>query len=296
VLVAVVGLARVYVGAHLPLDVVGGAAVGWGVGSAVHLLLGAPGGRPSTARVRRALERYGIDAPDVVRIGPDTRRSAHFLVTGGAGGDRFVKVITRERRDTDLLYRAWRVLARRSVRRPARFGLPHQQVEHEAYMALLAGASGVRTPAVLLARAFGNGAGLLLERRVPGTSLAELDAGSIGDPLLAEIWRQVGILRAARIAHGDLEPTSIVVDDQGQPWLVDFDQAEAAASDERLDDDVAELLAGLARVLGSERPLRAATAALGPRVVGQALSRNGQRRGAGVREDLLRALAVTDRT
>jgi membrane-associated phospholipid phosphatase len=39
---AVVCVARVYVGAHLPLDVIGGAAMGWGIGSLVHVLLGAP--------------------------------------------------------------------------------------------------------------------------------------------------------------------------------------------------------------------------------------------------------------
>lgn len=49
-LVALVALARLYVGAHLPLDVVGGAALGVAVGSAVHLALGVTGtpdlGRP----------------------------------------------------------------------------------------------------------------------------------------------------------------------------------------------------------------------------------------------------------
>jgi membrane-associated phospholipid phosphatase len=42
VLVAVVALTRVYVGAHLPLDVVGGAGLGLAVAGAVRLLVGRP--------------------------------------------------------------------------------------------------------------------------------------------------------------------------------------------------------------------------------------------------------------
>jgi undecaprenyl-diphosphatase len=43
VLAGLVCLARMYVSAHLPLDVVGGAALGLAVGGAVRLLLGRPG-------------------------------------------------------------------------------------------------------------------------------------------------------------------------------------------------------------------------------------------------------------
>ena len=45
VLAALVGVARVYVGAHLPLDAIGGAALGWGIGSLVNVVLGPPARR-----------------------------------------------------------------------------------------------------------------------------------------------------------------------------------------------------------------------------------------------------------
>jgi membrane-associated phospholipid phosphatase len=46
-LVVVVCLSRAYVGAHLPLDVVGGAGLGLAVGGVVRLLLGAARGHPA---------------------------------------------------------------------------------------------------------------------------------------------------------------------------------------------------------------------------------------------------------
>ena len=61
-------------------------------------------------------------------------------------------------------------------------------------MILLASAAGVRVPRVLLARPTGNGAGLLVMEYIPGAALAELPSEQLDDQLLAELWRQVGLL------------------------------------------------------------------------------------------------------
>jgi membrane-associated phospholipid phosphatase/predicted Ser/Thr protein kinase len=261
VLAGCVCLARMYVGSHLPFDVVGGAALGWAAGSLVLFVLGAPEPRPSPAKLRAVLAEHGLDPTGLERVGDDLRRSTCY-VTGGEPG-LFVKVVVREWRDGDLLWRAWRRLTRRDqTRRPVRVGSPHHEVEHEASMALLAASAGVRTPQVLLVRSFDNGAGLLVQRRVAGRDLSQLAAEEVDDALLTELWRQVGLLHRAGIAHGELVPANCMVDGDGQPWLVDFDQAMAASARTVLERDRAELLAALGALVGLERAKRTSEATL----------------------------------
>jgi uncharacterized membrane protein YbhN (UPF0104 family)/membrane-associated phospholipid phosphatase len=243
-LAGLVCVARIYVGSHLPLDVLGGAALGWAAGALVLLAFGAPSGQPSPERVRAALQTYGFDPADLAPLPGQDRRSARYLVSRHSHPDLFVKVVSRERRDSDLLYRAWGWLRHRG-RPPSRLGDAVAQVEHEASMGLLAAAAGVRTPPVLLVRSFGNGAGLLVQERVPGRDLTELDGGRLDQARLVDLWQQVAGLRAARIAHRDLGLDSVMVDEHGRVWLVDFDRAEAAAGPLLLDRDLATLLAAL---------------------------------------------------
>jgi glycosyltransferase 2 family protein len=252
VLAALVCVARIYVGSHLPLDVVGGAALGWAAGALVLLMFGAPSGQPSLERIRRALHVYGCDPADLEPLPGQDRRSARYLVSSHSRPDLFVKVVSRERRDSDLLYRGWCWLRHRG-RPPGRLGDAVAQVEHEASMGLLAAAGGVQAPPVLLVGSFGNGAGLLVQQRVAGRDLTELGDGRLDDAMLADVWRQVARLRAARIAHGDLGLASVLLDEQGRAWLVDFDHAEAAASDPLLDRDLGTLLAALGRVADPAR-------------------------------------------
>jgi uncharacterized membrane protein YbhN (UPF0104 family)/membrane-associated phospholipid phosphatase/predicted Ser/Thr protein kinase len=269
VLAGCVCVARIYVGAHLPFDVLGGAALGWAAGALVLLVFGAPAGQPSLERVRKALHAYGYDPAGLAPLPGHDRRSARYLVSCHSRPDLFVKVVSRERRDDDLLYRSWRWLAHRG-RPPSRLGDPASPVEHEASIALLAGAAGVRTPAVLLVRSFDNGAGLLVQRRVAGRDLTELGDQRLAEAQLADLWRQVAALRAAGIAHGDLGLSSVLLDGDGRAWLVDWDRAEAAAGDRLLDRDVATLLAALARVADPTLVRAFAAQALGEEVLQRA--------------------------
>jgi undecaprenyl-diphosphatase len=233
---------RIYVGAHLPLDVIGGIALGWAAGAAAHLVLGAPEGSVSAKRVRQALQRRGITPTDVLPAAEPTRRSSTFRVVQEAGPDLFVKVVARERPDDDLLYRAWQALRRRWIGR-VHTGTASSQVEHEACMALLAAAAGVSTPAVVFAGSFGNGAGMLVQRWIPAVTV---DQAGADRAMQSEIRLQVATLHAAGIAHGDLRAGSILVDEAMQPWLVDFSSAEAAADEARRTDDLATLETTLA--------------------------------------------------
>jgi glycosyltransferase 2 family protein len=261
VLAGCVCLARMYVGSHLPFDVVGGAALGWAAGSLVLFVLGAPDPRVPLDKLRAVLTEHGLDPTGLTPVGGDVRRSTCYVTAGGEP-ELFVKVVVREWRDGDLLWRAWRRLIRRHQTRPVRVGSPHHEVEHEASMALLAARAGVRTPEVLLVRSFDNGAGMLVQRRVTGHDLQELEADRVDDALLTELWRQVGLLHRAGIAHGELVPANCMVDADGRPWLVDFDQARAASPGAALERDRGELLAALGALVGPERAKRTSEATL----------------------------------
>jgi glycosyltransferase 2 family protein len=276
---ALVGVSRLYVGAHLPFDVIGGAALGWAAGSLVHLLLGAPGGRPSPERAAKALRQHGLEVTEVTPLGGrDARRSARFQAVGPDGERLFTKVIPRERRDEDLLYRLWRMLFRRRAE-PGRRGSgpPAEQVEREAFLGLLAATAGVRTPRVVLAGPYGNGSGLLVQELIGGRSLEELDPAEVTDATLEALWEEVAKLHRAGMAHGDLARHSVVVDEAGAPWLVDFDHAAAVASERLRQADLVELAVSLAVRLGSERALAGAVATVGPGPLAAALAATAPR-------------------
>jgi membrane-associated phospholipid phosphatase/uncharacterized membrane protein YbhN (UPF0104 family) len=269
-LALIVAVARVYVGAHLPLDVLGGTAVGWAIGSLVHWLLGVPRWEPTAAHVAGMLHRFGLPVRDL-RPADVTARSSHpFTAVDDDGRPLYVKVLDPDRFERDWLYRLYRLVAVRDIKDADAVAPLGQQAEHEAVAAMTARERGVRTPPVVLARGTDRGA-VLVQEYVDGRTLEELHPDEVTPELLARVWQQVVRLRAARVAHHDLEAASVLVDRRGQPWLVDFGNALTGAEDRALDADVAELLASLSLRLDPELVVGSALRTLGPDVVASTL-------------------------
>jgi membrane-associated phospholipid phosphatase/tRNA A-37 threonylcarbamoyl transferase component Bud32 len=258
VLVALAGLSVVHLGAHLPLDVLGGAVLGWAVGAATSLALGAPSVRPTTEQVAADLEAAGLGTMQVRVPSVDARGSTPFFATTAAGEELFVKVIGREQLDADYLFKVFRYLRLRSLEDEAPFATAKRAVEHEAYLALLAERAGVRTPPIVTVASAANGGTLLAQRLVGGKGLDAGGPDALADDRLDDLWGQVAILRANRIAHRDLRLANALLDEDGRAWLIDFGFAEGGASDRRLAQDVAELLASSALLVGAERSAAAA--------------------------------------
>lgn len=266
----VVGFGRVYTGAHLPLDVVGGVAVGWFIGSLVHAVVGAPHHAPTAARVVALLRGSGLDVATAAPAEVSARSSHPFRVTLLDGRRLFAKVLDPDRRDTDWLFRAARLALFRDVRDVDALAPLRSQVEHEAAATLAAANAGVRVPQVVLARGAGSSA-VLVQMEVDGTSLAGLPPDAIGDGLLRDVWAQVRLLHAHRIAHRDLVRANVLVDTRGAAWLVDFGNAEQGAADTTLATDVAELVTSLACAVGVDRAVGSARSELGDRALAGAV-------------------------
>ncbi|MGY1739616.1 MULTISPECIES: phosphatase PAP2 family protein [unclassified Blastococcus] len=265
-----VGLARIYAGAHLPLDVVGGLALGWAIGSLVHWAFGIPRRTVRPARVEALLATVGLTGTRV-RPAPVSARSSHpFTAVDAAGRRLYVKYLEPDRSERDWLYRLWRLFVAGDVKDADALAPLGQQAEHEAVAAMTAHARGVRVPEVVVARGDSRQA-VVVQEHVTGRPLDSLEPAELSVGLLCAVWRQVDLLHAARVAHRDLVASSVLVDADGRPWVVDFGNARTGASDDVLADDVAELMASLALCFDPGPVVATAVEVLGTAPVAAAL-------------------------
>ena len=254
--VVVAAFAALYLGLGTTDAVLAGLVLGWGIAALVHLTFGSPGGRPTRAQVAAALDELGAPVTEL-DLAADQPTGATLMVGRDDDGPVHVRVLGRDEADAQVMSKLWRSLLYKDG--GSRVHLTRlDDVEHQAYMVLLAAQAGAQVADVVVAGAAGPGAALIVERPFEGPRLADVDPATVTDDLLDALWHQVGCVHAARVAHGRLNTRHVVVTPDG-PAITDFDHAAGAAPPVRLAADVAELLCSTATLVGDDRAVAAAT-------------------------------------
>jgi glycosyltransferase 2 family protein len=275
--VALVALAAAVGGHGLPVNVLGSLAIGWGATAIVHLMVGSPLGLPSVDEVRALLDGIGVHSTDLRpaanQVWGVAKYQADDVDSGGSPRGRLgVSVYGRDAADAKVLTKLGRFLLYRDSG-PSLTVTRLQQVEHEAYFTLRAGQAGVAVPQIVEAGIAGATRDALLVSRIPGGKpLSECDAADVSDGGLHDLYRQLLILRDARIVHGAISGEAVLVEPTvATITLMEFRDAASNASTDQLDRDLAGAMAATALVVGAERAALAAVGCLTPEILGGAL-------------------------
>src|SRR5580693_5711342 len=281
IFITLVALATAVGGHGLPLNVVGSLVIGWGTTAVVRLAFGSPLGLPSPDDVRRLLAEFGISVGRLQPMPQQAWGAAKYEATeyedtetvpGDSSRRLTIAVYGRDAAGGRLLTKAGRFLLYRDSG-PTLTLTRLQQVQREAFFALRAGQAGVAVPELVEAGTAGPSKDAVLVYRLPSAIfLDEARPDDVGDGVLDDIYRQLLILRKARIAHGAISGDALLIDPAGQTAvLADFRNAIGSASVDQLDQDLAGALAATAVTVGAERAGDAAARCLAPEVLAGAL-------------------------
>jgi glycosyltransferase 2 family protein len=254
-------LAGICGGAALPVNALSSVALGWGVAAALHLAVGSPLGLPSAAEVTEWIADLHVMVRGVTRAPRQAWGVEQFTGRDTRGKAIELSVYGRDASDARVLAKLWRFCLYRDSG-PTLIMDRLQQVEHEAYLTLVAGRAGVLVPDVLAAGRFGPRRDAALVTSVPeGPDLSRAGGADLADATLDEILLAVLRLRDVGISHGALGGDTIIVSDQGM-CVRDFRRASASAPASGLDTDLAAVLAAMAMQAGAERTAASATRVL----------------------------------
>ncbi|HET9559149.1 MAG TPA: hypothetical protein VFS70_18565, partial [Actinomycetota bacterium] len=218
--VGVGAAAGVALGTSLPIGMIVAFAVGAGSAAVVHLLYGSPAGRLTLDQVAGALAELGVDATRLRQAPLEPRGVAVAFAEAPDGRSLLVKIYGRDAWDGQLLASVWSSLWYRDDTPHLSLGR-RQQVEHEAFVTLLAERAGVAVLPVVAA-GMASERDALLVTEATGRPLRTLGPGEIDDQLLAGIWDNAARLHALGVAHRRLDASRIVVRPDGTPAFGDF--------------------------------------------------------------------------
>jgi uncharacterized membrane protein YbhN (UPF0104 family)/membrane-associated phospholipid phosphatase len=254
--------AAMYLGAGFPSDVIGGVLVGFGIAALVRVLLGAPGGQPSTAEVRTALGDLGYDVADIAPGAEHIPRAAVMDVQLASGERVRVDAFGRDQRDARIVAKLWHRAMYHDPGVPV-FGSRIQQVEHIAYTLMLAERANVPAARLLRTGVGGADAAVLVTMPPRGTPMGSLPVDRVTDEVLRAAWTQLDALHDGGIAHGTVDGLRVLVDDDGTVAFDDFSAADASGEEYWRNRDDAALLVLTAQLVGDDRAIAAMVATTG---------------------------------
>ncbi len=260
-IVAFGAVGGIALGVTLPIGMIAGLLIGLGSAAIMHLILGSPAGRLTLDQIANALQDLGVVATDLHHAPLEPTGVALVDATSPDGKSLLVKVYGRDAWDGQFLASIWSSVWNRGERPSFGFGRL-RQVEHEAFVTLLAERAGVPVlPLVAAGMATERDAVLVTEST--GRSFGSLAPEDISDDALEGIWTAVAGLHSLGVAHSQIDGDRLVVRPDGAIALGDFGAARVAAADGQMLSDNAQVLVTTALVLGTDRAISAATRVLG---------------------------------
>ena len=267
--VTVTAVVRVITATQAPVSILVTLVLGSAVGSAVLVAFGSPQRRPGSATLRAGLAAAGFEVDEL----GDEHAGRHLRAYRGTADGAPIEVIylDQDDRDLELFSRVLRSIRVRDVDEQRMSVKPRVRAAQLALNTTMAERAGVRIPDVLCVAPTERDSAIVALSVPPGRTLSDLDGGDdISDAALDDVWRQVGRLHEARIAHRSLSREHVVVDGD-TATIGGLDTAVLASSAEARAVDRAELLVTTALLVGPDRALDAAVRNVDPHVLAETL-------------------------
>ena len=190
------------------------------------------------------------------------RASVHrmYAVWDSAGERRNVTLLDADRQVAGFLSNIWDQIRVKGLS-PTRDLSLRPAAEHAALMTMEARRARVRTPDLLGMAEAAESVLLVTDHVVGARSISDLGA-EIDDDVLDQLWSQLQRAHAAGLAHGSIDASSVVVDESGRLWLLDWASGETISSELSRRVDLAQALALTALSVGAERAIDAASRSL----------------------------------